>query len=374
MTATTTHRAEPSTDTRKPERAVHFVGSLPEELHPDDRSAMQWVIDQANGAPLTALPCDREANWVVSWLYNLATCDALEPFRGGEATGYDDYPRYRVAPGKRLAPEDVSLRRASDTRAAMAARRTVQLEAELPPLQVSVPNPLDLAFFCFGPSASLLMHLDTFRRALVDDVDSIHQQHGDEVVFQLETPASLIALDKTPEVFSGLVIRFLVEQITRLITETPRDARWILHLCHGDLNHEPAVTPHDLTPAVRFIRALHHRLTRLGESMPQVHIPMCTGTSGPPPHTAFYRALSRLPADVRLIAGLVDELNPRDSRRALQLVENALGHPVTAVAAACGHGRRDVTHATANAALARELAQSSHRQFASHRRHEGDDR
>jgi hypothetical protein len=367
MSTSTPHHLEndPALDTP---RAVHFVGSLPEQLHPDDRTAMQWILDHTDKAGLTTLPCDRDPNWILQWLYHLADSGTLTSVRGGDATGYHDYRHYRVTPGQRLTPDDVSLRRASDTTAVMAARRALDTAGVLPPMQVSIPSPLDLAHVCFGSPLHLLTHLGVFRQALIDDVEDTHQRWGDEAVFQLETPASLIALDTAPGPLAPLIARFLASQITRLITDTPREARWILHLCHGDLNHTPLVTPRSLGPAVRLIRSVHHRLRVLGETMPRVHIPMCTGTTGPPTDAAFYRALARLPDDVEVIAGLVDEVNPRDSRRALELAENALGRPVTAVAAACGHGRRTPTATAENTALARKLAQVAYRPFPTHRR------
>jgi hypothetical protein len=373
MSTTTPHHLEndPTLDTP---RAVHFVGSLPEQLHPDDRTAMQWILDHTDTAGLTTLPCDRDPNWVVQWLDQLADRDAVTPIRDGAATGYDDYPHYRITPGRRLTPDDVALRRASDTTAVMAVRRALDTTRTLPPMQVSVPHPLDLAYFCFGSPLHLLTHLGVFRQALLDDVEEIHQRWGDEAVFQLETPASLIALDTAPGALAPLVARFLAGQIARLITDTPREARWILHLCHGDLNHKPRVTPRSLGPAVRLIRSLHHRLRILGETMPRVHIPMCTGATGPPTDAAFYRALGRLPDDVEVIAGLVDEVNPRDSHRALELAENALGRPVTAVAATCGHGRRTPAATADNTALARSLAGIPYRRFASHHKPQGEQR
>src|SRR5207248_221196 len=99
----------------------------------------------------------------------------------------------------------------------------------------------------------------------------------------------------------------------------------------------------------------HKRLQRLRLPMPMptAHIPMCTGTTGPPTDPRFYRALRHLRRDIDVIAGLVDETHSDDSRTALQLTETELDRPVLAVAASCGHGRRTVPAATA---LACELA------------------
>ncbi|MEW2507650.1 hypothetical protein AB0878_45040 [Amycolatopsis sp. NPDC047767] len=335
---------------------------------------MRWMLDQSSGIPLRTLPCDRDPDWVTSWLYQLAERNALTPIRDGDSTSYDDYPHYRVAAGKCLAPEDVSLRRASEATAVMGARRGLDNTDPLPPMQVSIPNPLDLAYICFGAPLQLMSHLGAFRQALVDDVEEIHQRFGDDAVFQIETPTSLIALGLAPRALRPMTTAFLAGHIVRLIIDTPREARWILHLCHGDLNHEPVVIPRDLGPAVGLVRAVHRRLTRLGEALPPVHIPMCTGITGPPTDPAFYRALAQLPHDIEVIAGLADEHHPAESRRALDLAENALGRRVTAVAAACGHGRRSPAETADNAALTRELATAPFRPFATHRGSTGDPR
>lgn len=354
------------TDATNPTRAIHFVGSLPPQLAPTPQAGMQWMLDQTRDHTLATLPCDADPRWIVDWLYALDHVDALEPVRTGEATSYDDYPRYRITPGQRLALEDVSLRRTSHTATVIAARQTLYCPNELPPAQISIPSPLDLAYICFGAPFRTLANLGVLREALLHDIKDIHHRWGDEVVFQLETPATLTLLDRVPRSLQSAAAGLLADQITRIVRDCPADATWVLHLCHGDLNHEPLVTPPNLAPAVRIVRTLHRQLTQLGLTMPRVHIPMCTGTTAPPAHAAYYRTLSKVPDEVKIIAGLVDEHNPSESARALELVENALGRPIAAVAAACGHGRRAPDDAEANAALARGLADAPHRRFAHH--------
>ncbi|MFE3175942.1 hypothetical protein ACFXPA_12255 [Amycolatopsis sp. NPDC059090] len=324
------------------------------------------MLDQAHGRTLAALPCDADPRWIVDWLYALENAASLEPTRTGEATSYDDYPRYRIAPGHRLTPDDVSLRRASHTAIVAAARQALDCPQQLPPIQVSIPGPLDLAYLCFGTPARTLANVDVLREAILHDINEIDRRWGDEVVFQFETPATLAILDRVPHTLQSAAAALLAGQITRVIRDSPTDATWVLHLCHGDLNHKPLVTPPDLAHAVRIIRTVHRQLTRLGLPIPQVHIPMCTGTTAPSTNAAYYRALRRLPDDIEVIAGLVDEHHPTESGRALELAENALGRQVSAVAAACGHGRRSPADAEVNAVLAHTLANAPHRQFARH--------
>jgi len=179
---------------------------------------------------------------------------------------------------------------------------------------------------------------------------------GSEVVFQLETPAALLLFDRTPRRLWPALAYALARQTAQLITSAPPSASWILHLCHGDLGHEPLAQPDDLVPVVQYLNALHRRLSKLDIPMPQAHIPMCTGTTGPSTNPRFYRALSHLRTGIEVIAGLVDELHPEDSHTALRLVEDELGYRVSAVAAACGLGRRTPRAAVDNALLARDLA------------------
>ncbi|MFE2758209.1 hypothetical protein ACFXGA_40050 [Actinosynnema sp. NPDC059335] len=57
-----------------------------------------------------------------------------------------------------------------------------------------------------------------------------------------------------------------------------------------------------------------------------------------------------------MIAGVVAEDYPEETREALRLTVEALGAPVAGVAAACGYGRRTEEAAAANLGLAARLA------------------
>jgi hypothetical protein len=337
-------------------RAVHFVGSLPAVMTGDHRQMMQWFLDHSADTTLTGLPCDPAPRWIIDWLDGLATIDALEPVRTGHSADYDDMPTYRLKHGHWLESEDLSLGRATHTDAVMAAREQLHDDRDLPPHQVSIPNPYDLSLFTFGSPAAAVTHLPVFRQAVLDDVHTIHRQHDNQVVFQLETPAVLATLDRTPRPLWLAAVRALAKQVARVFADGPREATWRIHLCHGDLGHQPLFPLTDLVPAVQFLNALHKQLHRLRIPMPAAHIPMCTGTDAPPTDPRFYRALRHLRRDIDVIAGLVDETHPTKSRAALGLVETELDRPVLAVAAACGHGRRTVPDAVANAALSCELA------------------
>ncbi len=341
-----------------PERSVHFLGSLPPAISHTDLHAMQWFLDHAGDTNLLTLPSDRDPRWIIDWLDNLTNVPTLQPRRIGRSTGYDDMPTFRLAPGRFLAPEDVSLRRVRDVTVAMAARPRLRTTGDLPPHQVSIPNALDLSYFCFGAARPALAALPIFRDALIDDVLEIHNRWDSEVTFQLETPAVLTLFERTPRPLWKMLALGLAKQAAELITAAPPEINWIIHLCYGDLAHQPMFEPTDVVAAALYLNALERRLTKASYPMPTAHIPLCTGTSAPPTDRSFYRALGHLRGNIDIIAGLVDENHPTASRIALQFAEDELDRPIRTIAAACGLGRRSPEAAAANARLARRLART----------------
>ncbi|MEV5536216.1 hypothetical protein AB0L13_05110 [Saccharopolyspora shandongensis] len=343
-----------------PPRFVHLVGSLPSGLDPDPRTRMRWVLDHSAGARLSAVPCDVDPRWIVGFLMSRAQVPAFEVVRSGECASYADMPFYRVRRGHRLTVEDVELGRLAEVSPAVASRQELDTgSGPLPPVQVSVPSPLDLAMFTLGAPARALRHFPVFERMISAEVAAVAQRHGtDEVALQLESPAVLYALHRAPEPARPVIAHLLAFQLARVIVSAPSSARWTLHLCHGDLGHVSLFGPEDLGPAVLVINALAARLRVFGRRMPAVHIPMAHGDQPPLADTAAYAPLRGLVRGIEVIAGCVDERQPELSAQALSLAEAALGQRVAGVAAACGHGRRTPAEAVANLELAARLAGS----------------
>ncbi|XVV00596.1 hypothetical protein ACQPW3_24555 [Actinosynnema sp. CA-248983] len=333
--------------------AVHLVGSLPRPLCDDPGTAIEWFLDHRGGAELTALPCDRDPRWIVDWLDGLVRVPALEQVRAGNSRCYEDMPSYRVRPGHRLVPGDLAT--GLPDRVVAAFEALAGRECPGLPVQVGVPNALDLALFTFGSMRAAQEHLPTAQAAVIGEVANIAARWGDRVQFQLETPAVLVAYHLTPpEAWPGLT-EGLVAQVAEVLAAVPR-GRWVLHLCYGDLGHEPVFMPTNLDAAVVFLNALadHQAARRL--PMPIAHVPVTAGSAPPPTDPHFYDALHRLRPGVEVIAGVVAEDHPRESAEALALMLDTLDRPVVAVAAACGYGRRTPTAAAANMALAADLA------------------
>ncbi|MEV0697271.1 hypothetical protein AB0I53_05040 [Saccharopolyspora sp. NPDC050389] len=341
-------------------RFVHLVGSLPSGLDSDLHTRMRWVLDHTTGARLSAVPCDVDPRWIVDFLMSRAQVPALEMVRSGECESYADMPVYRVRRGHRLTVEDVELGRLAEVSPAVASWRELGAGfGPLPPVQVSVPSPLDLALFTLGASARALRYFPVFERMISAEVAAITHRHGpDEVALQLESPAVLYALHRVPEPARPVIAHLLAFQLARVIVSAPSSTRWTLHLCHGDLGHVSLFGPEDLAPAVLVINALAARLRAFGRRMPAVHIPMAHGDQPPLVDVTSYAPLRGLVRGIDVIAGCVDERQPELSAKALSLAEATLGQRVAGVAAACGHGRRTPAEAVQNLELAAQIAGS----------------
>ena len=325
-------------------------------------------------AELTTLPCDRDSRWIIDWLDGLREREPLELLLDGDSSDYRTMPAYRRRKGTSIRPADVAPGRAGEVKAMLAARRRLGA-VSLPPLQVSMPAPLDLCLFAFGVPAvemgrlpvgpalraigAALRHLPAFVEAVVGEIEEIQKladEAGEEVVVQLESPAVMVAYDRAPRVLWPVVTWWLARHSGSIVAAAPPHTRFIFHKwCHGDLGHKPITRLRDLAPFVAFSNALARRLVRVERALPALHVALCDGETPPSVDPVDYTPLAELDEGFELIAGLVDERHPESSRVALRLTEQAIKRRVYAVSASCGLGRRTEADAAANIALAVEL-------------------
>lgn len=312
---------------------------------------MQWIIDHSHGQRLTALPCDLDPDWIVGYLRGLSEREALEVKRPGDYGGYENMRTYGVRRGHRLRPEDVSMGRDDRLREVLDEFRA--LRAERPELadlrlQVSLPNPLDLAIFVFSnrPWRSL-RYLPVFAQATVEEVTALTAIAGQDVVWQLETPSVLVGMDMAKRLPGGrtLAARLLAGQVADLLARLPADAAMTLHLCYGDLQNSEMFAPRDLGPVVRYLNLLAAALRRRGRPLPPVHIPAAYGAHPAPRTERFYQPLRRLDPEWKVIAGIAAAADPAGGADSLRALEAAAGRRAYAVATACGLGRHTVDEA-----------------------------
>lgn len=306
---------------------------------------MQWIADHSAGHRLTSLPCDLDPNWIIAYLRGLEQRDVFEIVRPGEYADYDDMRTYGVRRGRELLPAHVSMRRGERLREILNEFRSLRDQRpELAGvrLQISLPNPLDMAMFVFSRRPWLaLRYLPVFAQATVDEVTALSAEAGRDVVWQLETPSALIGMGMASKLPGGqaLTARLHAAQVTGLLSRFPSDAEVTLHLCYGDYRNTAMVTPRDLAPAVRYLNALAARLRARGSTLPPVHIPAAHGAHPAPRAESFYAPLRQLDPQWRLIAGIAAAADPAGGVQALGLFEASAGRRAHAVATACGLGR-----------------------------------
>ena len=355
-------------------RYAHFVGSLPRELMTSDLAVLQWFADHSEGWPLTAVPRDLDSDWVVDYLRSREKHDdAFEVVSAGDFADYSDMRSYGVRPGRTLEPHHVSMGRAE--RIGEIVSEFESLQRSRPELvgtrvQISQPNPLDLALFVFaGAAVSLglpvgqalrhcnvviaaLRHLPVFVEAVLQEMTEVTSQHGDRIVWQVESPIATLGMVKAEQLRAQRVLApLLARQLAGFLIRTHEiGAATILHLCYGDYQHKNLLTPHTLAPTVNLLNRTARLMTKRGVPLPAVHIPCAYGADPAPLNPKFYTPLRRLDPGWQLIAGVVSPDDVDDSIRALALFEQASGRTGYGVATACGLGRRTVEDARLAAA------------------------
>jgi hypothetical protein len=386
-----------------PPRQLHYVGSLPAELTDQGpKAAMAWAISIDEYADeydrsFDSVPCDIDTRWIIDYLDHLGADTreghAFRTLRAGDSSNYDQMPIYRVAKGHKLNALDVSMDRYYKLVGVINAYRELRSETTdgaLPPLQLSLPNPLDLALFVFcgkvdfkrHPIRTLrgaylaLRHLRKFITAAVNDTAKVQAFADNEVystdsgvplpmdgsdaevpiVWNLESPAVLYALNLVPRWMRPTLAKLLAKQVASFISTLWVPALW-LHLCYGNLDDEQVIDPSSMDEVTMFLNPLEVELKAVGAKTPRTHIPAAFGHQPPPLDPAFYEGLARLSDSYDLVAGVVDENNPEASRKALTLFEEAAGRQAVAVATACGLGRHSMADATRASWVMKELSE-----------------
>ncbi|MFF7213707.1 hypothetical protein ACFZAU_24740 [Streptomyces sp. NPDC008238] len=324
-----------------PDRHLHFVGSLPQFRTAEQ--ALRWQVGDLAGR-LRRL-CGGETGdrllWFVPVVKALKVSPKVRVVRDGDWSGYDDTDRLAVRRGERLRGADVPLRLAGfaaeelHALAAMGHPATAGL-----PLQVGIPGYLDMALFTFGP-VGMARAVHAFFQALAAEIRTVHAAAGDTVVFQLESPAALVAVNTMPRPLRRPAARLLARLVARQAAAAPRGSRFGVHLCFGDLGHRAASRPHDAAAVAELADALIRRWPK-GRTLEYVHLPLAAAQEPPSVDPRYYAPLRRLGArtDTALVAGIAHEAQSReDQRTALRLAEEALGRRVD-IATSCGLGRR----------------------------------
>ncbi|MBF6302225.1 hypothetical protein IU459_32490 [Nocardia amamiensis] len=347
-------------------RYAHYVGSMPAELMTSDRAVLEWFADHSEGSPVTAVPCDLDPDWIMEYLVARRKYpDIFEVVHSGEYTDYSDFPSYGLRSGRTLEPRHVSMGRVQRIGEVVAAFESLQRdrpELAETKVQISQPNPLDLALFVFAGAAvaaglpvgkalrrstlvvDALRHLPVFTEAVLQEMTEIIDRHGDRVVWQLESPIALLSMVKAEQLHAQWSLAWLVaRQLAGFLGRMQEiGADTIVHLCYGDYQHKSLLSPRSLASAVKLLNQTARLLSKQGTPLPPVHIPCAYGAEPAPLDPRFYAPLHKLDPDWRVIAGVVSPDSAEDSARALALFEKTAARTAYGVATACGLGRCSV--------------------------------
>ncbi len=362
-----------STEEPHQARYAHFVGSLPGELMTGDRAVLRWFADHTAGTPVTGLPCDLDPDWILEYLQTRGKHDVFEIVAAGDYTDYSTFPSYGVRQGRRLEPEHVAMERVERIGDVVSAWQALQ--GERPELagvkvQISQPNPLDLAMFVFAGAAvsaglpvgkalrhsgvvvAALRHLPVFTEAVLGEMTEVQQRYGDSVVWQVESPFALLSMVKAQQLrFQWAVAPLVAGQLAGFLERMAAiGADRVVHLCYGDYGHKSLLSPRDLAPAVTLLNHTARRLHKAGLPLPPAHVPCAFGAEPAPLDPEFYAPLRRLDPGWRVIAGVASSEPGDESARARDQFEAAAGRTAYGIATACGLGRCSVAEAEQAAA------------------------
>jgi hypothetical protein len=343
--------------TTSPDRAAHLVGSTPFR---DTAEALDILADQL-GRYLRTVP-DGETgsrrNWIQVLIQSFFDNRDLQSKRGGpedyDYTDYDRTPSFRVRDGHTLTGDSFDFGYLRAFRASypeFQKRRdafSIPGNGTHPRFQVGIPGDLDLAVSAFGSPIGGIRHRGAFRDATLRDIRAIHDEAGDDVVFQVEIPVELVALTKIPRPLHGPISGYLAGGVARLAREAPEGSRWGIHLCLGDFNHRAMGRLPDVGPIVRMSNDIVKRWPA-GRTLDFVHAPLAAAAEPPPLEKEFYEPLRdlNLPAGTRFVAGFVHESRTLEEHQALLAqIDELCGHAVD-IACSCGLGRRSREEALA---------------------------
>jgi hypothetical protein len=326
------------------ERRAHLVGSIPGR---DATEAMGLAVEHLGGS-LDHLPdgeTGERRNWIISMIEAFRDHPVLELAKDGDWSDYDATPRFRIRSGERLYGADLDLGIAAAAERALPVYRRIRADLEGgapagPRFQVGIPGDIDLAMFTFGPGGPV-RHRRAFTEALAGEMHRTHRVFGDDVLFQIEIPAELVLLARTPRPARGALARVIARDITALALAAPVNAPFGIHLCLGDMNHKALGRLTDAEPLTQLANAIVAGWPS-SRTLRYVHAPLAAADNPPSVEADFYRPLQRLRLNgVRFVAGLAHEEQALDvQRRVRDLVEGFVGGPVD-ISTSCGLGRRE---------------------------------
>jgi hypothetical protein len=326
-------------------RKAHLVGSIPGA---NAREAMEAALTRLAPHLLTLTDGETGARswWIGACLQNVRNDSDVEVARDGDFSDYDNTLLFRLKDGMELDVQ--TLESCLPYEAAFEENfglfKTLREQYKRPdlPFQVGIPAHLDLSVDMFGFPEGLAPHLyGPSLEATRGHVAKIQAVGASDVLFQIETPAALVAVVGASDEDAPNVARGIAGKLVDLPARAPVGTRFGVHLCLGDMNHKALGRLSTIRPAVLVANALASAWP-VDRPLEFIHMPFAQAELPPTFDVAFYEPLTDLaiPETVRFVAGCIHEsLTFAQQREVLELIDRYAGREAD-VAAACGLGRR----------------------------------
>ena len=335
-------------------RTVHLVGAWPGEFGAD---AMDTAFKRLG--PKLARMSDGETGdrslWLLptmAWMRANPDVERQEsaiPVRVVEReteAGEDEKPKgggfYRLREGSSLESDHIQMGYVFAFKQSYPAFKVLRERYEQPDVsfQVGIPSPLDLTRVAFGVDAMLEPSLTgPFTVATTDQITQILADAGDDVIFQIETVGTLLAVAMSAPEDQPAVAEQMASELVRLVEQVPEGTRFGAHLCLGNFQHKASMQLSDARPLVLLANALAKHFPA-GRQLEYIHAPLAAAALPPSLDEEWYAPLSELDlGDVRFIAGFVHEtLDIEQLTQLLATIERFAGCEVD-VSSTCGLGR-----------------------------------
>ena len=292
---------------------AHMVGSVPAAFADYSRAAIDGVAKRLE--PYLVARTGGEEGRSETWILGIMDATAKRLGVQSDNTQIKDYSELKPAEGgwaaltldESLLPFEAEADRVFEATRALQVSPRSHLRRLLP-VQVGVTHWVDQLAFTLGDDA--LDDSDirvAFKQLHASVIRTIHAKYGDRVIFQIESPYSLRQVANAAPEDQGRVAKRMAEYIHDIVELAPQGAKFVVHLCRGDLKHESWPTEDDsLRPVVALANAVVDGWPA-GRELAFVHLPLRKAQDLPSLDRRFYRPLAHLSSHGRFAAGIISE-------------------------------------------------------------------
>lgn len=325
-------------------RKTHLVGAWPGF---SGAHAMDQALDRLGPHLLrmTDGETGERSQWVLPAMDWLRANPDVELVQDGDYSSYERGTRYQVKDGRDFDPDHIELgyRRAFER--SYPAFNVLRERHQQPDVsfQVGLPAPIDLAVDAFGYEAAMADPgiAQAWAAATLREVAAIRAQARNDVIFQLESVVSMVAVAQTAEAGRATVAGQMAAGLAAVAAGAPEGTRFGCHICLGDFHHRALVEMGSAAPLVALANAIVEEWPE-GRRLEYIHAPFAAAEKPGSFDEDWYAPLQdlALPEAVRFVAGFIhEELELDELRRILAIIDRQAGREVD-VAATCGLGRR----------------------------------